>query len=415
MIEFAQEDDTLENGGTPWKVLIVDDNEYVHSITKSVLKGFKFDNRELVLDSAYSSIEAFKILKKDPDYALVLLDVVMEVQDAGLVLAKEIRDTLHNSVTRIVLRTGEPNSAPERTVIEEYDIHDYKEKTDLSDLKLITTLISALRSYRDIKKIKDNEESLQRVVDERTRDLKELNESLEERVKKQTSYMLEQSKYAQIGETIAMIAHQWRQPLGSISAIVINNLTKFELETLKLPDVNKDLYRIEEILQHLSSTVDEFRDFFKPSKEKEECDIVELIDSSLKLIDTTLYANNITVNKTYKKCSKIFSFKNEIKQVFLNILNNAKDSIIDVDNPMIIIDAHEEGKFIKVSIEDNGAGIDFEVIDKVFEPYFSTKSKNGTGLGLYMSKMIIQDHCKGKIEVQNSSLGVRVNIFFPLT
>jgi len=413
-MEFAQEDDILEKNSLPWKILIVDDNKHVHSITKSVLKNFIFDDRALYMKSAYDSKEAYNILEKDPDYALVLLDVVMETPDAGLVLVKKIREVLHNSSTRIVLRTGEPNSAPETLVISEYDIHDYKDKTDLSDIKLITTITSALRSYRDIKKIKDNEAYLQKVVDERTRDLKLLNEELETRVKSQISYMIEQYKYAQIGETIAMIAHQWRQPLGSISAIVINNLTKYELEILNLEEVNKDLYRIQDVLQHLSSTINEFRDFFKPAKEKENCDIEELIDSSLNLVESALSFKNITVIKNYKTSPTILSFKNEIKQVFLNILNNAKDSIEFIENPTIVIDVREEDNFIKVAIEDNGKGIEIEDMDKIFEPYFSTKSKNGTGLGLYMSKMIVEDHCHGNIDIQNSDTGVIVNIFFPI-
>lgn len=414
MITFTKSDKVFEKTNSFWKILIVDDNEYAHSITKRVLKDFTFDNKMLDIHSAYNSIEAFEILQKDPDYALVLLDVVMEVKDAGLILAKKIRDTLHNSITRIVLRTGEPNSAPVQTVIKEYDIHDYKEKTELSSIKLITTTISALRSYRDIKKIKDNEAYLQRVVNERTRDLKSLNEELEERVESQTAYMIEQSKYTQIGETIAMIAHQWRQPLGSISAIVINNLTKYELEILNLEEVNKDLYRIQDILQHLSSTINEFRDFFKPSKEKEKCNIEELIDSSLNLMENATSSKNINIIKNYKTCETILSFKNEIKQVFLNILNNAKDSIEFVENPSIIIDVYEEDNFIKVSIEDNGKGIDIEDMDKIFEPYFSTKSKNATGLSLYISKIIVENHCDGKINIQNSDTGVIVNMFFPL-
>jgi len=413
-MEFAQEDDILEKNSLPWKILIVDDNKHVHSITKSVLKNFIFDDRALYMKSAYDSKEAYNILEKDSDYALVLLDVVMETPDAGLVLVKKIREVLHNSSTRIVLRTGEPNSAPETLVISEYDIHDYKDKTDLSDIKLITTITSALRSYRDIKKIKDNEAYLQKVVDERTRDLKLLNEELETRVKSQISYMIEQYKYAQIGETIAMIAHQWRQPLGSISAIVINNLTKYELEILNLEEVNKDLYRIQDVLQHLSSTINEFRNFFKPVKEKENCDIEELIDSSLNLVESALSFKNITVIKNYKTSPTILSFKNEIKQVFLNILNNAKDSIEFIENPTIVIDVREEDNFIKVAIEDNGKGIEIEDMDKIFEPYFSTKSKNGTGLGLYMSKMIVEDHCHGNIDIQNSDTGVIVSIFFPI-
>lgn len=415
MFKFANEESLADEiNEAPWKVLIVDDNEYVHEITKSVLKDFKFDNKTLDIKSAYNSKDAFDILYNDSDYALVLLDVVMERQDAGLVLAKQIRDVLHNSLTRIVLRTGEPNSAPQRTVIEEYDIHDYKEKTELDDLKLFTTLISALRSYRDLQKIKNNEIYLQKVVDERTTDLRILNEELEERVQRQSSLIIEQSKFVQFGETISMIAHQWRQPLASASAIIGKNLTMYELEALTLSDVNKDLYKLEDILTHLSLTIDEFRDFFKPSKQKVSFDILNLMDSSIQLIEDSLISKNITIKKDYNKCSQLFGFENEIKQVFLNIINNAKDSILNVENPTIYIKIDEIDNFVQIFIEDNGGGVKPEIINKLFEPYFSTKSKNGTGLGLYMCKIIIEEHSNGSINIENIEQGARVSILFPL-
>lgn len=133
-----------------WKVLVVDDEEDIHKITRLVLKPLTFDNCSLDFIHAYSAKEAFSILKSTPDIAIVLLDVVMETDDAGLVLVERIREELNNKLIRIILRTGQPGQAPEKSVISKYDINDYKEKTELTTTKLFTTIISSLRSYRDL-------------------------------------------------------------------------------------------------------------------------------------------------------------------------------------------------------------------------------------------------------------------------
>ncbi|MEA3354745.1 MAG: DUF3369 domain-containing protein [Campylobacterota bacterium] len=146
------------------KVLIVDDEEEVHNITKSVLRNFVFENKKIELHSAYSGSEAIEFLRKHPDTALVLLDVVMETDDAGLVVAKRIREELRNKNIRIVLRTGQPGSAPEKDVIDNYDINDYKEKTELTSTKLYTTIVSSLRSYRDLSIIERNKKGLQKII-----------------------------------------------------------------------------------------------------------------------------------------------------------------------------------------------------------------------------------------------------------
>ncbi|MGV7208141.1 DUF3369 domain-containing protein [Oxalobacteraceae bacterium A2-2] len=133
-----------------WRVLIVDDDADVHAVTRLALRNVSFKGRELELYSAHSGREAYEILRDTPDIALVLLDVVMETDDAGLILARRIREELHNSIVRVVLRTGQPGQAPEQRVIIEYDINDYKAKTELTTQKLFTTVISALRAYESL-------------------------------------------------------------------------------------------------------------------------------------------------------------------------------------------------------------------------------------------------------------------------
>ncbi|MES2325354.1 MAG: DUF3369 domain-containing protein [Pseudomonadota bacterium] len=133
-----------------WRVLIVDDDVDVHAVTRLALRNVSFKGRELELFSAYSGAEGYQILRDTPDIALVLLDVVMETDDAGLILARRIREELNNQIVRVVLRTGQPGQAPEQRVIIEYDINDYKAKTELTTQKLFTTVISALRAYESL-------------------------------------------------------------------------------------------------------------------------------------------------------------------------------------------------------------------------------------------------------------------------
>lgn len=154
-----------EVGLAPWKILIVDDEPDVHMATKLALKGFEFDGRPLEFLTAESGKEAREILAAESELALILLDVVMESDDAGLKLVDHIRNDLGYHNVRIVLRTGQPGQAPERDVIVRYDINDYKEKTDLSSTKLFTLVYSVLRSYRDIQIIESSRKGLERVID----------------------------------------------------------------------------------------------------------------------------------------------------------------------------------------------------------------------------------------------------------
>lgn len=148
----------------PWRILIVDDEQDVHSLTKMVLAGYTYDSRPLQLFSAYSGSEAIEFLKNEEDIAIILLDVVMETEDAGLRCVKQIREELNNHESRIILRTGQPGQAPEQQVIVNYDINDYKAKTELTASKLFTTVTASLRSYQYIKTIHQNKIGLENII-----------------------------------------------------------------------------------------------------------------------------------------------------------------------------------------------------------------------------------------------------------
>ncbi len=159
------EEELHDQPKSKWKVLIVDDEEEIHNVTKMVLEHFVFDGKGLEIISAYSGQEAKQIILQEEDIALIMLDVVMEHDDAGLKVVKYIREELKNPFVRIILRTGQPGQAPEEKVIMEYDINDYKAKTELTAQKLFTTMVSSLRTYRDIMTIEMNRKGLEKIIE----------------------------------------------------------------------------------------------------------------------------------------------------------------------------------------------------------------------------------------------------------
>lgn len=160
----AEDKTSTDENHRPWKILIVDDEEDIHSTTRLTLRGMHYRNRPLQLLSAYSGAEGFALLEQHPDTAIVLLDVVMETDDAGLLLAERIRGELDNSLTRIILRTGQPGQAPEEKVIVQYDINDYKAKTELTSRKLFVTVVASLRTYESLLAIDLSRHGLRRIL-----------------------------------------------------------------------------------------------------------------------------------------------------------------------------------------------------------------------------------------------------------
>ena len=147
-----------------WKLIIADDEEEIHTVTQMVLEDTVFENKKIQFISAFSGAETIRLITENPDTAVILLDVVMETDDAGLKVARYIREDLKNNLVRIILRTGQPGQAPERKVITEYDINDYKEKTELTAQKLYTAVLSSLRSYRDLNIIEMNKVNLEAII-----------------------------------------------------------------------------------------------------------------------------------------------------------------------------------------------------------------------------------------------------------
>jgi signal transduction histidine kinase len=234
-----------------------------------------------------------------------------------------------------------------------------------------------------------------------------VNKSVQE-LKQKEKLLYEQSRLAQMGEMISMIAHQWRQPLNAISATSSALQLRAKLDKLDQNFVIEMTDNISIYSQHLSDTIDDFRNFFKSNKEKDKVSFTEIIDAVVKIIDLSLKNHNIELVKELNCEDNFKSYANELKQVVLNLVKNAEDILIEneVQNPYIKITTKTHGNKFVLEVSDNGGGIPKKVLHNIFDPYFSTKKqKDGTGLGLYMSKMIIEEHCRGKLRAYNSDEG----------
>jgi signal transduction histidine kinase len=240
--------------------------------------------------------------------------------------------------------------------------------------------------------------------------------SLQQQTKSYEDMLLQQSKMAQSGEMIANITHQFRQPLNNISYILINIKKRFENNKLEKNYFTKKVTQVDEQLQFLSTTIDHFKDFYTPSKQKENFHIKDAIDSSITVLSAELKKRNITLDVQYNinEDININGIKNELSQVILAILSNASDALKEIEIPLIniLIDANDAE--IIISISNNGKQIDKRDISKIFEPYFSTK-KEGTGIGLYLSKMIIKRSFDGDLKVENNDNGVKFILMFDKT
>jgi PAS domain S-box-containing protein len=249
--------------------------------------------------------------------------------------------------------------------------------------------------------------------------LEQLNAELIMKVEEETTKRLEkeklliqQSKMAMMGEMIGAIAHQWRQPLNSLGMTIqdVEMAYKFnELDEKYIVAFKKDAMAI---IQSMSMTIEDFRNFFSPNKRQEEFFVEDAVNDILKIMASQLRINSVEVIFDSEKSDrhKYMGYKNELKQVLLNILANAKDALLEVkrDNSFIKIDIDDTDTTLTISIEDSAGGIPEDVIDKIFNPYFTTKSADkGTGIGLYMSKEIVEHSLNGKLGVMNTQNGAR--------
>ncbi len=265
---------------------------------------------------------------------------------------------------------------------------------------------------------------LEKSVKEKTTKLIELNESLEMKVKEKIDELIQkdkllsvQAKQAVMGEMISMIAHQWRQPLSTIT-LQISNLQFRRLLGEEIDDdeeIDATLIEISDNIMYLSQTIDDFQTYFHPNKESSEIEVHKLLRRAVNFTLPRLKETKVDITIKKEKDIYIRTYINELIQVILNIVNNAIDAFKTVNKSgfKVMISVEESQNKIVISIEDNATGIAEENLPHIFEPYFSTKGKNGTGLGLYMSQMIVEKQFNGEISVQNLGDGVVFKVEIP--
>lgn len=231
---------------------------------------------------------------------------------------------------------------------------------------------------------------------------------LQQELKHKEDMMIAQSRHAAMGEMISMIAHQWRQPATVISLCASSILTDVILDSVDKKSLQKNTQEILDQTQYLSDTIDNFRNFFKPDKEKTAVTLKQVIKETKNVMNATLANNAITLIESYDGDDTIKTFKQELIQVFVNIIKNAQEILKEknINDKTIYINEFIKNNNVIVQICDNAGGIEDENLTKIFEPYFSTKSeKNGTGLGLYICKVILEKHLNGTISAFNKDGG----------
>ncbi len=258
----------------------------------------------------------------------------------------------------------------------------------------------------------------------RKEEIKQLNSSLESRIRQEVEknrqkdhMMYQQSRLASMGEMIGNIAHQWRQPLNIMALVMQDIYISDQLGSLTSKKIADSYEKSNNLLQYMSQTIDDFRNFFKHSDSKEEFSLKDAVDSVCALVSTNLNHNNIECNINIKQDSLILGCSNEFKQVLVNIMNNAQEAIQSNggEEKLINIIVQRKGSNALVKISDNGGGISQDIIAKVYDPYFTTKNQTqGTGLGLYMSKQIIENIMCGSLSVKNKAKGAEFTIELPI-
>ncbi|MCK4853356.1 MAG: hybrid sensor histidine kinase/response regulator [Bacteroidales bacterium] len=383
MVEIGKkEDESLEK----WKILIVDDEEDIHHVTRIALKGFTFRGKPVVFFDAYSAAEAEKILKKHPDIALILLDVVMETTNAGLDLVKIIRDKLGNKVTQIIIRTGQPGQAPERDVIVSYEINDYKTKTELTSLKLFTVALASLRAYEAVQQIGRLNEEFKLEINRHIRKEKILEHAREkaEKSEQQKSVFLHQMSEKVQGplnlilDSSDTIRKEVKDQVNDNIRQLFDDMSYSGKEIIRAVQMIKDLSEIQadnyEVNLEKISVSDAISDILADEK-------YAIHKSGIDLVVENKASSDIILIDEY-------AFGQILSNVIDNAVKNTREGLIEIEV------SQDNDKFLKISVSDTGRGMSQSFQKEMFLPFKRELSNDANGHGLGLGLTLTKEFCK---------------------
>jgi signal transduction histidine kinase len=430
-LTLAQEraTDPPPSGGAaagPWKILVVDDDSEVQAITRMVLQDAVFRGRPLAILGAGSAAEAKPLLAAHPDIAVLLLDVVMETDDAGLKLVRHVREALGNTQLRIILRTGLPGQAPERSVIVDYDINDYKAKTELTAQRLFTAVIASLRAFSDIGEIELARRDLRqlRAMEEDLRGAKENAESTLAQLKEAQDGLVQAEKMAALGSLVAGIAHEINTPIGTaltsashLAERTAAHLALFEDGKLRKSDLERYFALARETCQLMLTNVERAAQLVQSFKQIS----VDQTSAERRRFDLRIYIEEIlislrprlkrTPHQVLVDCTPgitVDSFPGALSQTLTNfIMNSLTHGFDDGRAGRITIQVTEPtADEVEIAYGDNGVGIPKQNLSRIFEPFFTTKrGAGGSGLGLHIVFNMVTQTLGGSIRAASGEDG----------
>lgn len=397
----------------PIKILVVDDAEDIHQVTTLVLGDYTYQQHPLQIIHAYSASHAKQLLEQHPDVAVLLLDVVMETEHAGLDLVNYIRSVQENKHIRIILRTGQPGQAPEMSVIKDYDIHDYREKADLTAAKLISAVTAAIRSYQDICTIEQlalDKSNLESLVAERTQELQLINQHLDQLVKERTQDLqaaLIKAESASLAKSqfLSRVSHELRTPMNAILGFAqLINLDKENIHADHTDSVDEILKAGDHLLSLINELIEISRiETGQVQLNYEPVSFCHLVNDVIALMRPMAEKESIELCNHAPEAGDltITTDKTRLRQVLINLINNAIKYNHTCGRVTVSCQTDEARNQVRIAISDTGIGIALEHQEMIFQPFLRVDEYSpteGSGVGLSV--------CKQIIEVMGGEIGV---------
>lgn len=429
---FAAEPEKSDSDLGCWKVMLVDDDQSIHQATKLALKFFSFEGKTLDFISAFSAQEAKELIHNHPDTALILLDVIMETSDAGLRVAQHVREVANNRMVRIILRTGQPGQVPEESVVVGYDINDYKTKLELTQQKLFTTLVSSLRSFRDLMALQQSQESLaalnhelqnfnqnlERLVQQRTLALEKNNQQLAHEVQERVRAEEALRVY------IHALTHDLRNPVTGMAVVINSLLTRPMIGEDQAPEIPVPVSVLERMnagcdrqLNMIGTLIEAHRiDVWGVSLQHQRFPLSQIIEALEIEWEPRFAKKRMRVQYHMPAPSPLVNGDREqLWRVFENIFANVlKYNPPGIEVTVAVTSLGDDPPLIRCQICDNGIGIPAEQIANLFKLYQGSKPRpsSGLGIGLYICRQIVEAH-GGEIGM-NSQVGEGTECWFTL-